>query len=98
MKEIPQTLKDQIEAAYDFRGHVTLRLKDGRVIEGFLYNREFENPKLPQDFFVDVLVKDSDKNERYPMTEVASIALTGTDYAAGNSYEDYLKKKAAGKA
>ncbi|HVE13361.1 MAG TPA: hypothetical protein VNI01_08215 [Elusimicrobiota bacterium] len=98
MKDIPQTLKDQIEAAYDFRGHVTITLKDGRVVVGFLYNREFANPKLATDHYIDVMVKDSDANERYPMADVAAIALTGTDYAAGNSYEDYLKKKAAGKA
>lgn len=97
MGSVDEGLKRQIEAAYDYRGHVTIRLKQGKTLEGFLYNREWANARLPQDNFIDVMVKDSDESLRLPMAELAAIELTGTDYAAGNSYEDYLKKKAAGK-
>jgi len=97
MAELPEEIKRQIDAAYDFRGHVTIRFKDGKVIEGFLYNREFDGSLLRCEPFIDVMIKDSDSDGRYPISSIESITITGKDYAAGNSYEDYLKKKAAAK-
>ena len=88
MADIPETLKTQIEAAFDYRGHVTIALADGKKTEGFLFNREFG-----PDGFVEVFPKGQDGVLRYPITAIKSIALTGADSAAGNSYEDYLKKK-----
>lgn len=95
MATISEGLKRQIEEAYGYRGHVTVTLAQGGTVVGFLFNREYANPKLEQDFFIDLIVKDSGERRRYPMAQVASIALTGEDHAAGKSYEDYLKKKAA---
>ncbi len=98
MPEPSDELLRQIEAAYDYRGHVTLRLLGGETIEGFVYNREGRNPRAREDRFIDVMVKDSDLRRRIRFSELASIALTGEDFAAGKSYEDYLKKKQQGLA
>lgn len=95
MATITEGLRKQIEEAYGYRGHVTVTLASGGSVTGFLFNREYENPRIEQDFFIDLMVKDSGERRRYPMAEVVSIALTGEDHAAGKSYEDYLKKKAA---
>lgn len=88
-------LERQIEAAYDFRGHVTVKFKTGETVEGFVFNRQFANPKLAQDNFIEITLKGSGENRRYAISALESISLTGQDCAAGNSYEDYLKKKAA---
>jgi hypothetical protein len=53
----------QIEAAYDFRGHITLTLNDGNVVEGFLFNREVT--PLKGEPYVEVLRKDSDERLRF---------------------------------
>jgi len=90
-------LEKQIEAAFDFRGHVTVKLKSGQSVEGFVFNRQFANPKLPQDNFVELYLKGSAEHRLLKIAEIESIALTGEDFAAGKSYEDYLKKKAAEK-
>lgn len=90
-------LEKQIEAAYDFRGHVTVKLKSGASVEGFLFNRQFANPKLPQDNFAELYLKGSAEHRMLKIAEIESVALTGEDFAAGKSYEDYLKKKAAEK-
>lgn len=95
---ISNELKTQIEAAFDFRGHVTVKLADGATAEGFLYNRVYANPKMKQDHFIDILVKGTGERRRFPMAELSSIELTGEDCAAGKSYEDYLKKKQAQQA
>ncbi len=89
-----QELKDQIEAAYDFRGHVTIALKDGGRVEGYLFNRQYDDPRLPEDNFIELVLKGSGERKKYAISSVASVALTGEDCAAGNSYEDYLRKKA----
>lgn len=83
-------LKAQIEAAYDYRGHVTVILKSGETVKGFLYNRQLEVPEP----FVELFLEGSGEHRKLLVSELGSLALTGKDFAAGNSYEDYLKKKA----
>ncbi len=90
-------LEKQIEAAFDFRGHVTATLKDGTSIEGYLFNRQFADPRLPEDNFVELVLKGSGQTRRLKIAEIASVALTGEDCAAGKSYEDHLKRNAAEK-
>lgn len=89
-----EELEKQIEAAFDFRGHVTVRFKSGDVVEGFLFNRQFQDPKLSEDNFVEMFLKGSGDPKKYKIEAIESVALTGEDFAAGNSYEEYLKKKA----
>lgn len=84
-------LKSQIEAAYDFRGHVTVILKTGETVKGYLYNRQLDAAEP----FVELFLEGSGEYSKLLVAQLDSIALTGKDFAAGNSYEDYLKKKAA---
>lgn len=70
----------QIDAAYDYRGHVTLTLADGRKVEGFVFNRELA--PLKGEPYLEVMVKDSDERLRLNPEQVKSIALTGKDFAA----------------
>jgi hypothetical protein len=86
---IPDALKAQIDAAFDYRGHVTVRLADGGSFEGFLYNRRYE------EGWVELFVKNTEERRRVEISAIASVELTGEDAAAGKSYEDHLKKKAA---
>ncbi len=69
----------QIEAAYDFRGHVTLTLNDGRTVEGFLFNRELT--PLKGEPYIEMIKKDSDEKARYAATDVKGVVLTGKDFA-----------------
>lgn len=94
MTEPVAELEKQIEAAFDYRGHATIKFKGGQTVEGFVFNRQFENPRLPEDNFIEVFLKGTGERRKYSIAEIESVALTGEDYAAGNSYEDYLKKKA----
>lgn len=69
----------QIEAAYDYRGHVTLTLNDGAVVEGFLFNREVA--PLKGEPYVEILRKDSDERLRFAAKDVKSVTLSGKDFA-----------------
>ena len=82
------TIEEDIEKAYDFRGHVTLTLTDGRRLEGYLYNRV-----RGAQAFVEVFPKDKPGSIKLSNGEIAKIDCTGEDCAAGDSYHDYLKKK-----
>ncbi len=90
-------IEKQIEAAYDFRGHALITLKDGQSVVGYIFNREFANPKAPEQHFIEVIPKDTDERRRIPIASLERVELTGKDYAAGNSFEDYLKRKSAQK-
>lgn len=84
-------LQAEIDKAFDYRGHVTVALKDGSSVVGFLYNRDFARG------YVDLMIKDSDERRRLEISQLSSVALTGEDFAAGKSFEDYQNKLKAGK-
>lgn len=76
---IPQDVAAQIDAAFDFRGHVTLTLNDGKTLEGYLFNRELS--PLKGEAYVEFIPKDSDERLRFAAKDVRSVALTGKDFA-----------------
>ncbi|MBI4211580.1 MAG: hypothetical protein HY540_02985 [Deltaproteobacteria bacterium] len=87
------SLQQQIEQAFNYRGNVTIAFKHGNPVEGFLYNREFTNPKIPENNFIDVFLKGSGEPVRYKINDLQSVALTGEDLAAGKSYAEWLEKQ-----
>jgi hypothetical protein len=95
MKESPHSLERQIEAAFDYRGHVTVVLKGGGSLEGYIYNRQLAGSKLKEEPFIELMVKNGDERRKLRVSELASVSLTGEDCAAGKSFEDHQKKKAA---
>jgi hypothetical protein len=90
---------EAIEKAFDYRGDLTLTLKDGRVVIGYLFDRKIGGPCLT-DCFVRVMPKDSSEKLKIPYSDIAGIAFTGRDTAAGKSFatwgKKYNEKKALG--
>ena len=76
-------IETQIEKAYDFRGHVTIKLKDGKSVEGFIFNRQFMSPKLAREPFIEVILKGSGEKTEFVIARLESVELTGDDCAAG---------------
>lgn len=70
-----------IEAAYDYRGHVAIALKDGRTVEGFVFNRIKKSPRLPDGDYLDVMLKDSEERRRLRFAEIAGITMSGKNFA-----------------
>ena len=89
-----------LEKAFDYRGDVTLTTKDGKQIEGYIFDR-VSGPTLANSF-VRVLPKDSNRREKIAYAHIAALAFTGRDPAAGKSWEawvrKYWEKKASGEA
>ncbi len=97
MPEISEELHQQIEAAYDYRGHVTVAFKSGETLEGFVSNRQFSNPKLPEDNFIEIFPKGKDELKRFKIAEIAAIELTGKDFAETFAQSSERMKGEAGK-
>jgi hypothetical protein len=79
-----------LEKAFDYRGDVTLTTKDGRKIEGYIFDRV--SGSALANSFVRVLPKDSNQREKIAYAEIAALAFTGRDPAAGKSWEAWVRK------
>ncbi len=87
-----------LDKAFDYRGDVTITLRDGSAVEGYVFDRR-EGPLLA-DCTVRLFPKDRDEKVAVAYADIARLAFTGRDTAAGKSWETWLKKynekKAAG--
>jgi len=83
-------LRDALEKAFDYRGDVSVIRKDGSKIEGYIFDRVMG--KTLADSFVRLLPKDSNQRVKIAYSEIAGLAFTGRDTAAGKSWEAWVKK------
>jgi hypothetical protein len=87
-----------LEKAFDYRGDVTVTRKDGTTVEGYLFDRK-SGPTLGESL-VRVLPRTSNQRVMIAYSDIAALAFTGRDTAAGKSWEawvkKYVEKKAAG--
>ena len=90
----PDALALLVEKAFDYRGDVTVVTRDGRPRVGYLYNRN-RDASVP---FIQILLADGGGRETIPYAEIVSIAFTGKDTAAGNSYAAWRRRKEAADA
>jgi hypothetical protein len=91
-------IRVSLEKAFDYRGDVTLTLKTGNKVEGYIFDR-VAGPSLATSF-VRLLPKTSNERLRICYADISALAFTGRDTAAGKSWEawirKYWEKKAAG--
>jgi len=91
-------IRQALEKAFDYRGDVTLTLKDGRVIHGYVFDRR--TGTTLQDSVVRVIPSEERTKLSVPYSDIAALAFTGRDNAAGRTFEAWIKKywekKAAG--
>jgi hypothetical protein len=85
-----EELRIALEKAFDYRGDVTLTLKDNSKIEGYLFDR-MTGPSLAGSF-VRILPKDSSQKLKIAYADIAALAFTGRDTAAGKSWEAWVGK------
>ena len=91
-------VKEAFEKAFDYRGDITVTKKNGEKVEGYLFDRRL-GATLATSFIRIIPVKETTKlNIAY--SDVAALAFTGRDTAAGKTFEAWVKKywekKAAG--
>jgi len=93
-----EDLHTALEKAFDYRGDITITRRDGSKVEGYIFDRR--TGATLQDSAVRILPKDSNTKLTIPYSDIAALAFTGRDTAAGKSWEAWMKKywekKAAG--
>jgi hypothetical protein len=92
---VPQLATDEelriaLEKAFDYRGDVTLTLKDHSKIEGYIFDR-VSGPSLATSF-VRLIPRDSHQKLKIAYADIAALAFSGRDTAAGKSWEAWVKK------
>jgi hypothetical protein len=88
-----------LEKAFDYRGDLTITLRSGEKVEGYVFDRRADGPSLA-DCSLRLIPRTGRDKIRVAYNEIAALAFTGKDTAAGKSFEAWVKKyhekKAAG--
>ena len=91
-----EEIRAALEKAFDYRGDVTITRKDGTKIEGYLFDRR--TAATLNDSVVRLFPKNANQKVSISYADIAALAFTGRDTAAGKSWEAWMKKYAAKKA
>ncbi len=86
-----------LEKAFDYRGDVTITLKDGSVVEGYVFDRRSTSASL-EECCIRMFPKDKDEKILIRYSDIARLEFTGRDTAAGKSFEAWIRKYREGKA
>ncbi len=93
-----EEVRQALEHAFDYRGDVSLTLKDGRKVEGYIFDRR--TGRSLADSCVRLIPKDSTQKLSVAYADIAALAFSGRDMAAGKQWESwvrqYWQRKAAG--
>jgi len=91
-------VRDALEKAFDYRGDVSITLKNGEKIEAYIFNRH--TGASLADSWVQYFTPSAPEKRTLNYAEIARLEFSGKDRAAGKHWEDWVKayneKKAAG--
>jgi hypothetical protein len=92
-------VREAVELAFNYRGDVTIALRDGRILDGYIYDRNADAEKLA-DCRLRLIPSNSSDRINVSYADLACLTFSGRDTAAGKSFETWVKKynekKAAG--
>jgi hypothetical protein len=83
-------IRTALEKAFDYRGDITITLKSGEKVDGYLYDRKVG--KSLEDSLARIMPKDGTPRMNVKYSDVAALAFSGKDTAAGKSFEAWVKK------
>src|SRR5215475_8731783 len=86
-----QEIREALEKAFDYRGDLTITLKNGEKVEGYIFDRKNDGATLA-DCNLRMIPKGRPEKIRIVYSDIAALAFTGKDSAAGKSFEAWVKK------
>ena len=81
---------EALEKAFDYRGDITVTRKDGTKVEGYLFDRR-QGATLEQSF-IRIIPMNNEGKINVAYSDIAALAFTGRDTAAGKTFEAWVKK------
>jgi hypothetical protein len=85
-----EELRVALEKAFDYRGDVTITLRDHSKIEGYIFDR-VSGATLAASF-VRIIPANSGQRQKIAYDNIAALAFSGRDPAAGKSWEAWVRK------
>lgn len=85
-----EEVRTALEKAFDYRGDVTITRRDGGKVEGYIFDRI--TAATLEASFVRILPKDSNQRVKLSYADIAALAFSGRDPAAGKSWEAWVRK------
>jgi len=89
-----EELYDALEKALDYRGDITITLKDGTKKICYVFN----NLRKAAEPCVEVFPADKDEKQQVFYKDIDALAFTGIDTAAGKSWALWISKYKAKEA
>jgi hypothetical protein len=93
-----EAVREALEKAFEYRGDVTVTLKNGERIDAYIFNR-IAGATLA-DSHVQYFTPKAEDKRMLCYADIARLEFSGKDRAAGKHWEDWVKayneKKAAG--
>ncbi len=83
-------IREALEKAFDYRGDVSITRKDGSKIEGYIFDRR--DGQTLSDSYVRIFPKDSNEKVNVFYSQIAALAFSGRDTAAGKSFDAWVRK------
>ncbi len=84
-------IRTALEKAFDYRGDLTITLKGGQTIVGYIFDRRADSPHL-SECIVRIIPANRPEKASIRYSDIAALAFTGKDTAAGKSFEAWVKK------
>jgi transcriptional antiterminator Rof (Rho-off) len=80
---------EAVELAFDYRGDVTLTLRSGESVTGYIFNRQIH----ADSSYLELFPADRPDAQRISYLDIVTITFTGQDTANGKSWEAWVSKK-----
>ena len=85
-----QDTRDALEQAFHYRGDVTITRKNGSRVDCYIFDRRTGGALA--DSVVRVLLRDTHEKVSIPYADIAGLAFSGRDTAAGKGWEAWVRK------
>lgn len=84
-----EELAAAVDQAFDYRGDVTIELKSGESVVGYVYGRTNDESRADLELFP----TDKPGQLMIQFVDIAAIIFSGKDTAFGQSWESWIQKK-----
>ncbi len=91
-----QNIAAGLEQAFDYRGDVTIQLKDGARLEGYIFDRV--NGNTLEESKLRIMLASGQRKVTVGYSEIEELVFSGRDWADGRSWRAWIKKYAERKA
>ena len=83
-------IREALEKAFDYRGDVSITLKNGSKVDGYIFDRR--SGKTLAESCVRLFPAGSDQKVSVSYGDIAALAFSDRDPAAGKSWEAWVRK------